>query len=114
MRALILSLSCLTVLSACQTVPDDMDTSVNIDVPEMRTCTPMSALQRVEIPAVTRTFTAITEIENEPYEPIQKKETIVREIEPARVVFLNSAGAEVTDICETEINPSGMTSEGSF
>ena len=112
MRALILYLSCLTVLTACQTDPEQIDTSENVNVPEMQTCTPMSALTRVDIPAVTRTFTAITQIENEPYEPIEKKETITREIEPARVIFVDSDGTEVTDICETQINPSGMTNEG--
>ncbi len=99
-------------LAACNTVPEPLPEPVVVDVPPMQTCTPMSALTRVVIPAKTKTFYAITEIENPPYEPIQRKEKQVREIEPERVIFVDSQNREVTDICETEINPSGMTEGG--
>ncbi len=99
-------------LAACNTVPDPIPEPIVVEVPPLETCTPISALTRVVIPAKTQTFIAITEIENPPYEPIQKKETQVREIEPERVIFVDSANREVTDICDAEINPSGMTEGG--
>ena len=36
---------------------------------------------------------------------------MTRVVEEARTIFVDSNGAEVTDICDMEINPSGMTSE---
>jgi len=70
------------------------------------------ALTRVEIPAETETFYAITEIENPGYEPIQRKETQVRVVKEAETIFVNSQGREVTDICETEIDPNAPVEIG--
>lgn len=112
MRTLTLSAFGLIALAACNTVPDPVMEQVVVDVPPLQTCTPISALTRVTIPAKTQTYYAITEIENEPYEPIQNKQKMTRTLEEARTVFVNSEGTEITDICNTEINPSGMTSEG--
>ncbi|MEM7729203.1 MAG: hypothetical protein AAF311_07995 [Pseudomonadota bacterium] len=78
----------------------------------MRTCTPISALTRKTIPEVTQTRIEIVEIDNPPYEPIQDRQTVTRVIEPARTIFVNSDNVEVTDICDMEINPSGMSSRG--
>lgn len=114
MRAYLLPMSALVILTACQTVPDEVESRVDIAPPQFETCTQISALTRVEIPAVTRKFTTITEIDNGEYEPLQETQTHIREIEPARVIFVNSEGKEVTDICDTEINPSGMTNDGSL
>ncbi|GHA82391.1 hypothetical protein GCM10009069_01920 [Algimonas arctica] len=114
MRNLTLMTLGLLTLAACNTLPDPVAEPVFVDVPPMRTCTPINALTRVTIPAKTETYYAITEIENPPYEPIQNKQTMTRVIEEARTVFVNSEGTEVTDVCDVEINPNGMTSDGSF
>ena len=98
------------LLAACNTLPDEpVAQPVEIEVGEIETCTPMSALTRVVIPAKTEVFYAITMIDNPPYDPIERKERQEREIEPEKTIFVNSEGREVTDICEPEVNPSGMT-----
>ena len=109
MRQLTLSSLVLIGLSACATAPQAPPAPVVVNVPAMRTCTPISALTRVTIPEKTETFIAITEIDNEPYEPIQQRQTMTRVVEEARTIFVDSNGTEVTDICDMEINPSGMT-----
>ena len=110
MRTALLALPLVALLAACETIPNEPEVeTVEITPPPINTCTPMSALTRVVIPAKTETYYAITEIANPPYEPIQRREEIVREVEPERVIFVNSENREVTDICDTEINPSGMT-----
>ena len=113
MRRHTLALLCLIPLAACNTVPDAPAQTVEVDVPELRTCVPMSALTRVTIPAKTQTYFAITEIENPPYEPIQSRQEMTRVIEEARTIFQDSEGREITDVCDPEINPNGMTSDGS-
>lgn len=112
MRIHILALIGLGALAACNTVPEPEAPPVTVELEPVRTCTPVSALTRVTIPEKTETYYAITEIENPPYEPIQNKQTMTRVIEPARTVFVNSEGVEVTDVCDSQINPSGMTGEG--
>lgn len=112
MRKLTLSSLALAGLSACATAPEVPPEPVTVNVPPMQTCTPMSALTRVTIPEKTETFIAITEIDNPPYEPIQQRQTMTRVVEEARTIFVDSNGTEVTDICNMEINPSGMTREG--
>lgn len=98
--------SCLIIglalsASACRTTAPEA-VPVVIAPTEFKTCTEMSALERRVIPAVTKTFIAITEVENPPYEPIQRREEITREIEPERIIFVDSAGREVTDICKPD------------
>ncbi|MGB6229410.1 MAG: hypothetical protein WBF53_04705 [Litorimonas sp.] len=112
MRIAILAVATLGTLSACNTVPDPVPEPVVINVEPIDTCMPVSALTRVVIPEVTQTYTAITEIDNPPYEPIQQTQQMTRIIEPERITFVDSQGVEVTDICETEINPNGMVSDG--
>lgn len=112
MRILPLTALGLLTLAACNTLPDPVAEPVVVNIPPMQTCTPMNALTRVVVPAKTETYFAITEIENPPYEPIQNKQTMTRVIEEARTIFVNSEGTEVTDICNMDINPNGMTSEG--
>ncbi|MEL6687857.1 MAG: hypothetical protein AAFP97_09565 [Pseudomonadota bacterium] len=112
MRHFILPSIAGLVLSACATAPEPVAPPVIVDVGPMQTCTPMSALTREVIPEKTETFIAITEIDNPPYEPIQQRQTMTRVVEPERVIFVDSNGTEVTDICDMDINPSGMTSEG--
>ena len=110
MRHIALALTGTALLAACNTVPEPEAPPVTVEIPPLETCTPISALTRVVIPEKTETYYAITEIENPPYEPIQRTEEQTRVIEPERVIFVDSDGREVTDICDTEINPSGMTS----
>ena len=106
-------LATAALLAACNTVPDAPEAPpVDIVMDPIDTCVPMSALTRVVIPAKTQVYYAITMIDNPPYEPIERKERQERIVEPERVIFVNSEGREVTDICEPEINPSGMTQEG--
>lgn len=95
---------CGVILIACETTPEPVEI-VEVVVPPLKTCTEISALTRVDIPAETQTFIAITEIENPPYEPIQRKEEQVRVIKEAETIFVDSEGLQVTDICETEIDP---------
>ena len=74
---------------------------------QVQTCTPYSAAQRVVIPAETKTVIAITEIENPPYEPIQRKETQTRVVKPEQVIYVDGEGKEITDLCEDEDPVSG-------
>ena len=66
--------------TACESTPEPAPEIVEVTPPVLKTCTEISALTRVEIPAETKTFYAITEIENPPYEPIQRKDKQVRVI----------------------------------
>ena len=109
MRHAILAAASLTALAACNTVPDEpVAPPVEIVAAPIDTCTPMSALTRQVVPAVTKVFYATTEIANPPYEPIERTERQERIIEPERIIFVNSEGTEVTDICDPDINPGGM------
>ncbi len=108
MRLVLPALLAVTALAACNTIPDEPVQTVEIEAQPVDTCTPISALTRVVIPAKTETYFAITEIENPPYEPIQRTEEMARIIEPERVIFVDSEEREVTDICDVEIDPDGM------
>jgi hypothetical protein len=114
MRILLTSALTGALLAACTTVAEPPAEPVNIVLDPMRTCTPVSALTRVTIPEKTETFIAITEIDNPPYEPIQQRQTMTRVVEEAQTIFVDSQGREVTNICDMDINPSGMATEGSF
>lgn len=105
--------SCLIIglalsASACRTTAPEAAPIV-IAPTEFKTCTEISALERQVIPAVTQNYTVITEIDNEPYDPIQRRQEMTRELEPERTIFVNSEGREITDICEPEITPTPMT-----
>lgn len=71
----------------------------------IQTCIPVSALTRVDIPAQTQVYYAITQIENPPYDPIERKEKITRVIKEAETIFVDSEGQKITDICNPEIDP---------
>lgn len=91
-------------LAACTTTPEPVviEEPVAVIVPEpISTCTPISALKRVIIPAETKVFYATTEIANPPYEPIQRTEKIEREIKPAEIIYVDSEGRQVLDLCDT-------------
>jgi len=94
------ALAAVLVLGACKTTPEPVvvEEKVEIIVPEVvDTCTPISALTRVVIPAETEIYYAITEIDNPPYEPIQRKEKLTREVKPEEVFYVDSEGKEVLD-----------------
>lgn len=102
------TLVALTALSACATKAP-VAPPVYIPPPVVQTCTPTSQLTRIVIPAETKEQTAITEIANPPYDPIERrvKRTVI--VKPAQVFYANNEGREVLDICEkdVEIGPIG-------
>lgn len=105
-QCLTLSVAAALSLGACTTVPDPepVEEKVVVIVPEVHdTCTPISALTRVEIPAETEIYYGITEIDNPPYEPIQRKEKLTREVKPAEVFYVDSEGKEVLDLCDSPL-----------
>ena len=99
------------MLTACESTPEPVEV-VQIEPPVLKTCTEISALTRVVIPEETKTFWAITEIENPGYEPIQRKEKQVLVIKEAQTVFVDSNGRQVTDICDTVIDPGANDTPG--
>ena len=98
---LISTAAILSTLSACTTTPLPEPVQVVIPVePVKPTCAPVSALQQVIIPAETKIQYAITTIDNPPYEPIESKVKQTRVVKPAQIIYVDSAGQEVLDICE--------------
>ena len=97
---LISTAAILSALSACTTTPLPEPVAVVIPVEPIQTCAPVSALQQVIIPAETKIQYAITIIENPPYEPIESKVKQTRVVKPAQIIYVDSAGQEVLDICE--------------
>lgn len=95
-------------VSACATTPKNQAPLV-IDTPAIvKTCAPVSALQRVVIPAETKVQYAITMIDNPPYEPIESKVKQTRIVKPAEIIYMNSDGRQVLDICEpVQLGPVG-------
>jgi len=80
MRTSYLLLAACTItasaLSACLVVPDpepEIAPEIVVEAPPPPTCYEVSALQRVEIPAETKTVVGISLIENPPYDPIEQK-----------------------------------------
>ena len=99
---LLLSVAVMTGLAACTTVPEPEPEPVIVIPPApVKTCAPVSALQKVTIPAETKVQYYSTGIDNGEYEDIesaQLKRTII--IKPAQVFYVDSEGKEVLDICE--------------
>ena len=98
----LLSAAVLTGLAACKTAPEPIPEPVVVIPPEpIQTCAPVSALQKVTIPAETKVQYYSTGIDNGEYEDIESarlKRTII--IKPAQVFYVDSEGREVIDICE--------------
>ena len=98
---LISTATILSALAACTTTPVPEPVQVVIPAePVKPTCAPVSALQQVIIEAETKVQYAITMIDNPPYEPIQNKVKQVRVVKPAQIIYVDSEGREVIDICE--------------
>ena len=101
MRSLLI-LSAISALgvSACTTVPVATPPPVVIAQQPIQTCQPVSTLVRQVTPAETKTQTAITLIENPPYEPIENRVERTIVVKQAQVFYTDAAGSEVLDICE--------------
>ena len=104
MRSLLIlsAISALSV-SACTTVPVAPPPQPVVEAVPIETCKSVSTLVRQEIPAETKTQTAITLIDNPPYEPIESRVTRTVIVKQAEVFYTTAEGLEVTDICETGI-----------
>lgn len=101
MRLHLISMAAIvSALAACTTTPVPEPVQVVIPAEPVKTCAPVSALQQVIIPAETKIQYAITMIDNPPYEPIQNKVKQVRVVKPAQIIYIDSEGKEVIDICE--------------
>ncbi len=109
-KALLPSAVIIIGLGACATSPELETKEVIIPPVPIKTCTPISKLTKVDIPAETETYYAITEIENPPYEPIQRKETLTRVVKEAQIIYVNDDGQEVTDICEEQVDDEASSS----
>ncbi|WP_371395662.1 hypothetical protein [Fretibacter rubidus] len=111
MRTLVtfaLPIAAIAALSACNTVPEVPPAPVVVEVEPIQTCAPVSSLQRVVVPAETKIMYAITMIDNPPYDPIERKEKQVRIVKPAEILYVDTEGKQVLDICEdVEIGATG-------
>ena len=87
----------LSTLAACTTVPVPEPVQVVIPTEPVQTCAPVSALQQVVIPAETRTQYGSVIIEDSPTEIVTKRVIVTK---PAQIIYVDSAGQEVIDICE--------------
>jgi len=106
-----------SALSACSLVPKKpqepiVQAPVVVAVPPPPTCYEVAALERVEIPAETRTVVGVSLIENPPYQPIeqrteQKIVTKQAEVYYALVDPATGNQREVTNLCDTTI-PRGL------
>lgn len=108
----LISFVMIGALSACNTLPEPEPDPVIILPPPVQECVPISTLQKVVIPAETKTQIAITEIDNAPYEPIQMRTTRTIVVTPAKIIYVNSEGKEVLDICDKDTIELGETGPG--
>ena len=97
-------------LAACASTPEPIiEEPVAVIVPEViDTCTPVSALTRVVIPAEKQVRYATTEIANPPYERITRTEKVERVIKPEEIIYVDSEGRQVLDLCDS---PEAVTPE---
>ena len=121
----LLAIGIMTVtLSACAVIPEPepepvIEQPVVVEVPPPPTCYEVAALQRVEIPAETKTVVGISLIENPPYEPIEQRTETIFVTKQAEVFYVlkdpeTGNQSEVTNFCsdDVEIGPVGPA-EGS-
>ena len=123
MRISIKALSALVlttaIASGCAVIPEEepapvVEAPVVVEVPPAPTCYEVAALQRVEIPAETKTVVGISLIENPPYDPIEQRteqEIVIKQAEVFYVVTDAATGnqTEVTNFCsnDVEVGPVG-------
>ena len=109
----LLSVALMASLTACKTVPEPEPEPVIVIPPEpIQTCAPVSALTKVVIPAETKVQYAITMIDNPPYEPIENKVKRTIVVNPAQIIYVDTAGREVLDICDKGSIEIGQTGPG--
>lgn len=104
---------------SCATTPEEPVEEVII-LPPVQTCVSINELEKVVVPAVTRSGYQISTIES-PSEyytdpdtgevieiknpPIERREPYTVIVEPEYFYYRNAAGEQVTDICEIEAAP---------
>ncbi|MEP3653729.1 MAG: hypothetical protein ABJO36_02435 [Litorimonas sp.] len=97
-------------LSACAVIPEEpvQETEVIVEVPPAPTCYEVAALQKVEIPAETKTVVGISLIENPPYAPIEQRteqKIVMKQAEVFYVLTDEETGnqTEVTNFCSADV-----------
>lgn len=98
-------------LSACAVVPEVEEPVVEapvVEIPPVPACFEVAALQRVEIPAETKTVVGISLIENPPYDPIEQRTETVFITKQAEVFYTATDPAtgnqvEVTNFCDSTV-----------
>ena len=104
---LIAALLASAALTACATAPEPEPLPepkpVEVVTAPVKTCVSLADLRRVVVPEVTKKVIAITEIENPPYEPIQRREEQTRVVTPEYVYYVDDTGAAVTETCDGPI-----------
>lgn len=121
MRISIKGLSALAfasaTLAACAVIPEEEpveEAPIVVEVPPAPTCYEVTALQRVEVPAETKTVVGVSLIENPPYAPIEQRteqEIVIKQAEVFYVLTDEETGdqKEVTNFCsdDVEVGPVG-------
>ncbi len=113
----------LGFLSGCASTPEPEAKTVNVDTSNLDpSCVSVNLLTRKVIPAVTKSGTAITSIENPPeyiynpetgktdvYQapPIERKENWTKIIKPEEIIYVDAEGNQVTNVCELKAENSG-------
>jgi len=95
------------LVAACKTTDTQLPEPVVIAPPAaVLDCVPISTLIRVEIPAETKTITAVTQIDNPPYEPIERREQQTRVVKEAYTIYVDGEGKIIDNTCpEPEPEP---------
>lgn len=100
------------MLASCAVIPEEeepvVEAPIVVEVPPAPTCYEVSALQRVEIPAETKTVVGISLIENPPYDPIEQRteqEIVTKQAEVFYVRVDPETGnqTEVTNFCSADV-----------
>ena len=99
---LILLAGAVLLIPACASMPEpEPQAPVVVETKPVRTCIELAELRQVVIPEQTKKVIAITEIDNPPYEPIQRREEQTRVVSPEYVYYVDETGREVKNICES-------------
>ena len=103
----------VAMVAACRSTPEPIET-VEIDVPIANACVPLAQLEAVVIPEETETYTAITMVDNPPYEPIERRETLTRVVKESYTVYRNPEGEDVPEsrICEKQASETSPMVDG--
>ncbi len=110
-KAIALSTAASVVISGCLVVPEPVEPVIQapvVEVPTTPVCYEVSALQRVEIPAETKTVVGISLIENPPYDPIEQRteqKIVMKQAQVFYVVTDPETGnqTEVTNFCDDAV-----------